>query len=313
MKRSFSLFIMMLAAASAQADILSDMSPFLSSSRPDYDYAAMKNDSAGVNPRFAPFSPADSDLGVQQILGTYEGLPPVEFRFDTGYNHTDSAPDNSPMKDTSSDFWASQVSVNWMPRLAYGWFLDIGMGYGWYDYDNAFAKDFETFDGHVGVFKSIPELDDLVVFIRYENQLITNSDVLGQDYEAQRIRLGVRKDLLLASRYQLSAGIDAAFDIDTNRDRMERYQYTADLRYTYWLADKLSASLSWTVSQWDFRKGGREDWNNIVGLEVTWTPIDHFSIFANVFYINHDSNTPFGVNDNEALQSGIGIGVNYSF
>lgn len=313
MKSAYSLFLIVLGVTNVHADILSNLSPFLSSSRPDYDYAAMNPDASATNPRFAPFSPADSDIGVQQILQPYNGLPPVEFRFDTSYNHTDRAPESNPFDDTSSSFWASQLDVNWMPRISHGWFMDVGLGLGSFQYESPKANDFENFEAYIGAVKSIPELDDLVFFVRYEYQHIYDGSFSDESYSAQRIRVGVRKDLLLASRYQLSAGVDAAFDITALKEEQERYQYSADLRYTYWLADKLSASLSYTGSVWDFREKGREDINQIVGLELTWSPCDHLSIFANVFYIHHDSNTKFGFDDYEALQSGVGFGVNYSF
>lgn len=312
MKRSFSVFLMTLATASAHADILSNLSPFLSSSRPDYDPAQFPSD-AVMDPRYAPFSPADSDLGVQQILQAYEGLPPVEFRFDTSINHTDNVPDNNPFQDASDWFWASQLDINWMPRLAYGTFLDIGLGQGWYRFDDNESRDFEDFQAHIGLVKSIPELDDLLVFARWENQRITNGSISETSYSASRVRVGMQKNLLIAPRYQLSAGVDAAFDLGASPEKFKRNQYTADVSFTYWFADKLNATVSWTGSQWDFTETDREDCNQIVGLEIEWMPLDNLTVFANVYYTHNDSNTRFGFNDFESLQTGVGIGVNYSF
>ena len=313
MKRTYPILIIIFGVAAVHADILSNLSPFLSSSRPDYDYAMMNSDASAANPRLAPFSPADSDLGVQQILQAYNGLPPIEFRFETSYNHTDNAPDNLPFQDTASLFWASQLDVNWMPRIANGWFLEIGLSAGWFQFENSSATDFENFEGHIGAVKSIPELDDLIFFVRYENQRITNGSFSDDSYSADRIRVGLRKDLILAPRYQLSAGVDSSFDLSANNADFERNQYTADLRFTYWFADKLSTSLSYTGSMWDFRDKGREDINQILGLELTWTPCDCLSIFTNVYFIDHNSNTAFSFDDYESLQSGIGFGVTYSF
>jgi hypothetical protein len=313
MKGNCSLLLILLGCATVHADILSNLSPFFSSSRPDYDPVSLQGDGTAMDLRQAPFSPADSDLGMQQILQPYAGLPPVEFRFNSSYHHTDNIPDINPFRDESAWFWASELDVNWMPRLAKGWFLDTGLNQAWYRFDDNRAVNFENFEAHVGLVKSITQLDNLLVFARYENQRLTNGEYSDSSYSAQRIRVGLQKDLILAPRYQLSAGIDAAFDLVAHQDRLKRDQYTADLSFTYWFADRLSTTLSWTASQWDFDVAGREDINQIVGWEIAWTPAESVSIFANVYYTHNDSNALFGINDYQSLQTGIGFGLNYSF
>lgn len=315
MKRQYSLILVMiiLSMTSVHADIISNLSPFLSSSRPDYDPASINSDATGMDSSYAPFSPADSDLGVQQILAAYDGLPPVEFRFETSINYINNLPDSNPFLDASDWFWASQLDLNWMPRIANGWFLDLGLGQGFYSFEDNQARDFENFQAHIGAVKSIPELDDLLIFVRWENQRITNGTLSESEYSASRIRLGMQKNLILAPRYQLSAGLDAAFDLTANEDSLKRNQYSADVSFTYWFGDKLISTISWTGAKWDFDEKGREDWNHIIGLEITWTPCEHLDIFANIFYTNNDSNTKLGANDFESFQTGVGFGVNYSF
>ena len=307
------LIIQIFIAASVHADVLSGLSPFLGSSRPDYDPAALQSDAAMENPAYAPFSPADSDLGVQQVLGSYSGRSPVSVTFETSLSFTDNAPGETSLDDEAAWFSASRLAVSWRPRIAYGWFADIGLAQEFYRFEGSTAVDFENFDPYIGIVKSIPDLDDLVFFARYEYQRITTDSLSESDYSAQRIRTGLQKDILLTSRHQLSAGVDAAFDITANEDALERNTYTADVSYTYWLADRLSSTLSWTGSLWDFRDDGREDWSQIVGLEVTWVPCQNVRIYTNVFYTNLDSNAASGANDFEAWQSGIGLGLNHTF
>ncbi len=313
MKSSHLLLIPIFAAASVQADILSDLRPFLSSSRPDYDPASLNPELNVLSPAFAPFSPADSDFGVQQILATYNGLPPVNVTFDTSLSYTDNAPDNTPFDDSSAWFSGSRLDASWLPRVANGWFADIGLAQELFRFEGSDTNDFENFETHLGTVKSIPEFDDLIFFARYEYQRITTGSLSDSSYSAQRIRTGFQKDLLLASRYQLSAGLDAAFDITADEDNQERNEYTADLSYTYWFADRLSSTLSWTGSLWDFSDSGREDWYHVVGLELTWTACKHLDVFTNLYYTNYDADKNFDANDFEAWQTGIGFGLNYSF
>ena len=120
MKSFHVLLFPVFIAASVHADVLSEVSPFLGSSRPDFNPASIEPEQAVENPDYAPFSPADSDLGVQQILGAYRGLPPVKVTFDTSVNYTDNAPGGIPFFDDPSWFSASQLAVSCVMRLNSG-------------------------------------------------------------------------------------------------------------------------------------------------------------------------------------------------
>lgn len=307
------LLVPVLVATGARADVLSELSPYLGSSSPDYDPSSIEPDVAVEEPGYAPFSPADSDIGVQQILGSYQGRAPVTVTLDASLNYTDNAPGTVNYLDGGSWFFAEHFTATWRPRIACGWFADIGLGQDLVRFDRDEAVDFENVEPWLGVVKSIPELDDLVFFTRYEYQRITTGNISESSYWAQRIRAGLQKDLILAPRHQLSGGVNAAFDLDASPDRLERNTYNLDLSYTYWFADHLSSTLSWSGSMWDFGHDSREDTSHIIGLELTWTPCRNARVYANVFYTNHDSNTDSGLDDFEAWQTGIGLGFNHTF
>jgi len=313
MKSTICLSLWIFSLSGLHADILSNFSPYLSFSRPDYDPSVFKNDTSQMGPQYAPFSPADSDLGVQQILSSYDGLPPVQFHFLNSINYTDNAPDFDPRTSDSGWLWSGQADVSWMPLLAQGWYVDTGLSQSVFRYEGNNSSDFENFEARLGLVKSFPDLDDLQFFLRYEYQRLTSDHISESNYVASRIRTGFRKTLLLAPRYQLSAGIDAAFDITAEVDRRERDFYTADLKYSYLLTDKTSLSVFWNGSYWNFRNTNREDWNHLVGCELLWQPTKNLTVFTNITYTHHDSNTILGFNDFEALQAGLGIGINYSF
>ncbi len=312
MKSSQIFLVPFLIVTCARADILSQSSPFLGSTNPDHDSMEIVPETAIEDAEFAPFSPADSDLGVQQVLGTYQGLPPVQVFLDATLNYTNNAPGVTRADDGPSWFFASSLAAFWRPLIARGFFADFGIRGDVFYFEREEAVDFQNFQPYVGMVKSIPELDDLVCYTRYEYQRITG-DGGGDDYWANRIRAGVRKDLLLTSDYQLAAGLSAAFDLSANDDLLERDIYVIDVTFTYWLADRLSTTLSWSGGYWDFREESRDDWNNIIGAELNWTPCPNARIYTNVFYTNHNSNTASDANDFDAWQTGIGVGLNYSF
>ena len=82
MKSSQIVLVPFLILTCAHADILSQSSPFLGTSSPDFDPVEIAPAVAMEDPAFAPFSPADSDIGVQQVLGSYDRLPPVQITLD---------------------------------------------------------------------------------------------------------------------------------------------------------------------------------------------------------------------------------------
>ncbi len=305
--------ILLLTPLVATGDVLSESSPFLGSPGPRYDAGDFEPDQAGENPAFAPYSPADSDFGVQQILGTYDGPPPVKLFGYFDVNYTDNAPAPTRALEDGSWYFSGLVGADWRPRLAGGWFADVGLYQEIYRFDQGNAIDFENFQTHAGVVKTLVDLDDALFYARYEYQRLTTTSFSETDYSAQRLRAGLQKALYTGARQQLSAGISAAFDLDANPERLERIEYAAELSYTWWILNNLSATASWRGAYWDFDTAGRVDWNHTAGLELGWRFHPHATAYTQVFYSSNDSNTPFGVNDFEAWNAGLGIGLNLSF
>lgn len=307
------VFPLLLSPVLAQADILSDFSPFLGSSNPDYDAGDFSPDGVSDDPVRAPFSPADSDFGVQEILGETSEAPKFHLFGSIDFNVTDNAPATNRALEDSSFYTTLLVGGNWQSHLAAGWFADVGATMEFFEFERQNAMDFQNFSTHAGVVKTLVDLDDTVFFARYEYQWLVTGRWAETDYSANRIRTGLQKVLFARSNQELGAGISAAFDIDANPDRLERNEYAAELSYTYWFREDLGATLSWRGALWDFDTAGREDWNHTAGLSLHWRTCPHSTVYAHIFYSNNDSNTPLGVNDFESWNAGIGLGLNYSF
>ena len=203
--------------------------------------------------------------------------------------------------------------MGWQPQIGSGWFADLGLVQEFYQFEASNALDFENFQTHLGVVKTLVDLDDSVFYARYEYQRLTTGSWSTGDYSAQRIRTGLQKDLFVRSRHHLAAGISAAFDIDANPERLERSEYALDLSYTYWILDNLRTTASWRGAFWDFDQGGREDWNHTAGIEMAWNFTPNATAYTNVFYSDNDSNSPLGVNDFSAWQMGVGVGLIFNF
>jgi hypothetical protein len=302
-----------LGTAAAQADLLGSFNNGLGKSRPDYDPSELQPTNVNDNGRVAPNSPADSDLGEQSILGTYSGKAPIRFDIGTALFYTDNAPSPNTAITKSSWLWDTRAALSWQPRIASGWFADLGISEEYFLYDKSFATDFAFFELHAGVVKLLPDLDDLLVYGRLEYQQLNPDKFINPQYDATRFRVGAQKVLWSAARQRLSAGASAAFDLFASPATLKRNELALDVSYTYNIADNLTASVMWQGAWWSFDTAGREDWHQLTAAELSWQFHQNARLFTSVSYSRNDSNSPFGANDFKAWQAGLGVGMTVQF
>ena len=304
--------LLSLGTATVQADLLGSFNNGLGKSRPDYDPSELQPSNINDTGRVAPNSPADSDLGDQSILGTYTKAP-VRVDISTALFYTDNAPAPNARLSKPSWLWDSRAAVSWQPRIAAGWFADLGVSEEYFLYNEANAIDFAFFEAHAGVVKLLPDLDDLLVFGRFEYQQLNPDKFINPQYDATRFRVGAQKVLWSAARQRLSVGASAAFDLFASPVTLKRNELALDAAYSYNIADNLTASLVWQGAWWSFDKAGRQDWHQMTAVELSWQVHQNARLFTSLAYSSNDSNSPFGVNDFQSWQAGLGVGMNVQF
>ena len=67
--------------------------------------------------------------------------------------------------------------------------------------------------------------------------------------------------------------------------------------------------LAWS----DYRNTPREDWNHIIGLELSYQISEAVRCHSSLLYSHNDSNARLGFNDYEAFQTGLGVGLSAQF
>jgi len=261
---------------------------------------------------YVPFSPSDSDIGVQEILSPYSGRSPVVIDVSTALYRTDNAPSATAATDEPATMWLGRASVAWRPRIAGGWFGDFALYQDIVRFNSSAAFDYENTGLTIGMVKFIPQLDDLLVFGRYEYQRVTTGSLCDSDYWAQRVRLGAQKTVFASPRHELTLGADAAFDFSAKPDDLERDEYALSASYRYFFANNLYSLATWRLSKFDFN-GDRRDWTNAVSLELIWQFTKDARASVSVFYGDNNSNTFGGVNDYASWSGGIGAGVTFLF
>ena len=305
--------ITLLGALCSQADVLTSTRRFFGMGGQIPPYT---DDIGEVEPTVigqAPYSPADSDLGVQSILVPRGESEPLIFVLDTSLSRIDNAPSGNPATDTDSWISSSSMSLTWRSHLVHGWFADLGVSQDLIRYDRTNALDFESLNLRYGVYKSLASLDDTVFFARYEYQRLTFTSLSDEQYSGHRIRTGVLKTLWEAPGQQLTGGLSAAFEKYVVPSSANRDEYVADLAYHYSFTNSLSAVGSLSLARSCFDKFGREDWTYSTGLDLVWQINSDFIAKASVSYDRNDSNVFGNANEYQSWTAGAGLGLQWSF
>jgi hypothetical protein len=297
----------------AHADVLTPVQHFfgMGGQYPAYDD---KNPSTPLGSLSrTPYSAADSDLGVQEILSPLSSRSPFIIDFATAIYFTDNAPTGNPFVNEPSWLWSGRLIGAWRPHIANGWFADLGGTQEILRFDRTAATNYENTTLRLGVVKTFPHLDDLLFFGRYEYQRMTSGSLTDADYNAQRVRLGLQKTLYENGRHQLSGGLNTAYEFMAKPENVERHSYGIELAHIYRINSSLHTLASWRSTWYDFDMAGREDWSHSLGLELIWQICPSARAHVSVFFDQNDSNAPFGANDYKSWTSGVGTGFTCTF
>lgn len=305
----------LIGTLAAQADILSSTQRFFGMGGQVPGYS--EDEEGDVERTWlgqAPYSPADSDLGIQEVLIEREESEPILFTFSTSILRTDNAP-TGLFFNTGDTSWvsASRASLTWRPHIAQGWFGDIGLTQDLLRYDRTAALDFENLGLRAGIYKNLPDLDDTVLFARYEFQRITFGSLSEGVYNAQRIRAGLQKSLWAAPRHQLTGSLSGAYEWSAHPTALERNEAAIDLAYRYAITDSLHTLVSARIARYNYEQFGRDDWTFGSGVELVWQFNANLKASASIAFEKNDSDTFGSFNEYEAWTSGLGVSLQWLF
>ncbi len=303
---------LLLSGAACQADILTSTQSFfgLGGQTPNY---TEEEDFSIPGVQEAPFSPADSDLGIQEILVSPAVRSPVVFDIRTDILRTDNAPSPNRATDEASWYSSSRASLSWRQHISNGWFADIGVYQDFLRFDDSNATDYENLTTRLGVYRYFPDFDDTVFFATYEFQRLTTGSVSDGDYNAQRIRAGLQKSLWAIPGQRLSTSLYGAYEWTARPETLQRNQVGIDLYYRYSFTDRIYALASARTSYFNYDDLGRSDWAYEFGTQLVWQISRRIQANASVYYNKNDSNSFGGFADYEAWTGGLGLGFQMTF
>lgn len=299
-----------LAAPSTFAvDALSPVERFLGT---DYDPEEYSDLDLDQQKRFAPQSPADSDLGHQLILQRNDGRAPIRADLSTNVFWTDNTASANSNEDDGF-IWQTRLLATWKPRIGDNLFADLFLSQNVYRYDSPSSLNFERTDARLGLVKVTPDFFDILFFARYEYARVTSGSLSDRIYTAHRARVGAHKVFLSTPKHTAYVALDYAHDLDTSPSRLERDEISAHIGYSYQVTDKMRAVLYYHHSRFEYDQAGREDTNHILGAELYYQLSASTRLQASFTYVENDSNLPLSAADYESVQGGIGIGLTTKF
>lgn len=302
--------------ATLSADPLSSIERFLSNEHDSEEYSDIDLDE---QKRFAPFSPADSDLGEQLILKRYEGREPIRFELSSDYYWTDNIRNTDNNFDLDEGFiWKSRAAVSWRPLIKDNYFADFYAAHSFYEYDfdKAFSSevlDFQRTDVRLGIVKILPDFEDLLLFARYEYARVDSDAFFDGAFESHRLRVGAHKVFFSSPRHTAYVALDYAHDLHASLERMERDEWAAHVGYTYQVTDKMRAVFYYHLAHYDYHKFNRNDTNQTLGTEIYWKLNKYTKLYASYAHYNNISSLTSDQADYTTNQAGVGISFTMRF
>ena len=259
---------------------------------------------------FAVPSPGDDDIGQQMILKESPRDRIWGAQADAFLYWTDN-PANLAEGGDDDFFWGGRVNVTAQPRIGQRLFGDFLVGQQIYRYDRYDFLDYEYFEASAGLVYIEPKVLDSILYVQGYFNRMTTDDFDEEIVNSFSIRAGIQKSIVFDRKNSLHINLMGDWDTYTDDDLLDRFEYVADLGYSYKIMRDLVLGASYRFTWYDYRDIDREDALNLFGLNVVWSPRKWLDVYASGSYTVNRSN--LDIFDYESTTIGGGLGVRVRF
>ncbi len=304
----------LLAAGSSSAQNRVDAAR--QASTPGSDAILTDGATTGTGPsELAPKMEGDSEFGVQRIIYRRSNWEPFSVNFDLGAYYTS----NVALVDQGAEddfFLRSGLRLGWTPQIKGGLFFSTSVGDDIYRYADATFFDFDLLSADAGFIYATPQqgtafdplLGDLITYVRYSYYRIADPWNWGDDvFDNHSIVAGFQKTWRISRGHQAYFGVNADWSIDASRPEPQRDEYSAFVGYRIKWTSALESNLSYRAAWYDYEAYGRDDFNQVVALGLTWKFNDWVSLNASVS--GTFNNSDINALDYEAFNTGVTLAV----
>jgi hypothetical protein len=265
----------------------------------------------GAPGELAPKMEGDAEYGVQRILYRRSNWEPFSVNFDIGGNYTNNVAlvDRGKLDDF---FLRSSVHASYTPQIKGGLFFSASVGEETYRYAEADFFDFDLLSFDAGLLYATPQqgtvfdpiFGDLLTYLRYSFYRISEPWHWGDDiFDNHSIVAGFQKTWRISRGHQAYFGVNADWSVDASDQAPRRDEYSAFVGYRIkWTAD-LESNVMYRAALYDYELFGRSDFNQVVGLGLTYRFTDWLS--ANASFSAIFNNSDRNVFDYDAINTGV--------
>lgn len=235
-------------------------------------------------------SPGDSDIGLQMLLKRQERARVFWAMANAGFFATDNAA-RLATNEQDDVYFTTLFGIGAQPALGNNWFLNVALTQEFYRYDKFDVLDFESSEAGVGVMKIFPGFHNVVAGIRYGYRRFTDGDFSEETYLRHGPSLTLQKVFVFDRKNSFYLAGTADFDVMSDPDFLERFEYSAQAGYEYRLTHTAKLSIYYRFGFRDYQNAPIDEMNHIVGAAAMWRPTEWAQIELSASWTDNDSDS----------------------
>ncbi len=257
----------------------------------------------------APATPGDSDLGSQFIVPLGEPVLPWRL-FATAEEYYTNNVTLARNNKQADGYFFGEVGARYESKLSDTLSFETVIREGFFRYDSLTAQNFNSLNAGAGLFYNLTDLWDITLYGRYNFEWDTNSRSSRDLYTAHTLTVGAQKTFALRGRNFIYIGYSSIFGW-AQQFAAQRNEHSLYLGAQTHLTKALDADLYTRFALFDYRQGGRKDFNGTVTAALTYHFNKQFSVNASFTYVLDRSNR--SASNYDAATTGGGINFKYQF
>ena len=252
----------------------------------------------------------NNDIGEQQILKRIEQWQAFILSANAALFHTDNVALGSTAEQ-NDHYMTASLGLSYQPRITKTLLGEFSINQSVYRYDEFRQLDFDGLSMDLGLVLSVPKLANSMLFIRYSYDRLTDTREHHEFYTSHAISFGIHKIFSLSKAHYFYLGASYDLSIDTVPLLPQRDQFSIYGGYSLNITRSIRFAASHKSTFYDYRSGGREDWNHLYSLSANYYLTKWFYLTASAALYQNDSN--LGIFNYEAINYGLGLGVQVKF
>ena len=257
----------------------------------------------------AQATPGDSDLGSQFILPAGDPVLPWSLFATASEYYTTNATLSRNNKQADGYFFG-EVGLRHEVKLTDDLAFEAIFRQGFFRYHSLSALNFNSLNAGAGVFYNLTELWDITLFGRYNFEWNTDSRSSRDLLTGHTLTVGAQKTFAWQGGNFIYVGYSSIFEW-AQQFAAQRNEHSLYFGVQAHLTKSLDGDIYARFALYDYRQGGRKDFNTTATAALTYHFNRQFSANASFTYVINRSNR--SVSNYDAANSGGGINFKYQF